>query len=347
MLESDPAIKVIGTARDGEEAVEKTKRLKPDLVTMDVEMPRMDGIAALRQIMQHNPTPVLMVSSMTTEGAGATLDALAMGAIDYIAKGQSFVSIDIVKIKDELLAKIKDIGRRKSLLMAMYRSRQILQLKKAHDESAKLISGQAAAPEWKPRRRHQHRYHHINVIVIGASTGGPPALEAVIARLPRNLPVGVIVVQHMPAAFSQPLADRLDRVSKVTVRLAISGDPVSPGTVLIAPGGKQMALARSSTGQHVVVSDYPPSAIYKPCIDNTLKSVAERYGKFTMAAILTGMGSNGLDGLKDVKNKGGIVIAQNEATCVVYGMPKAAINAGLADHIVPIDEIADELLSYF
>jgi len=348
MLESDPMIKVIGTARDGEEGVEKARRLKPDLVTMDIEMPRMDGLTALREIMSSNPVPVMMVSSLTTDGASATLDALEMGAVDFIPKQQSFVSLDIVKIKDDLLAKIKDIARRKSILMARHR------------RVSKAVKPGSGAPRPQPRRATSRppvdmsvatpaakRNHNVGIVVVGSSTGGPPALQAVIPRLPRNLPVGLLVVQHMPAMFTKSLAERLDSLSKVNVREAADRDQIEPGQVLIAPGGKQMAIKRIGGRAQVAISDHPVEALYKPCVDNTVLSVADIYGKSTLAVMLTGMGSNGKQGFQAVKGKGGKVIAQNEDSCVVYGMPRAVIEAGLADHVVPIDNVASELLSYF
>ncbi len=345
MLESDPAIKVVGTARDGEEGIEKVKLLKPDLVTMDIEMPRMDGLAALRQIMSSDPVPVMMVSSLTTSGAQATLEALEMGAVDFIPKQMSYVSLDIVKIKDDLLAKIKDIARRKHLLMSRYRQRQFTR-----------IGTTPVAPGPVPSKtvevsaaRHviRKRQHLVNIIAIGSSTGGPPALQAVIPKLPRNLPTGIVIAQHMPPMFTKSLADRLDSLSQLNVREAVDGDLVEAGVVLIAPGGRHMTVKRKGGQAHVVVSDQPSDTLYKPCVDVMMNSVAEAYGVATMAVILSGMGSNAILGLRTIKTKGGVVIAQNEQTCVVYGMPRAAVEAGVADHIAPIEEVAAEMTSYF
>lgn len=350
MLESDPMIKIIATARDGEEGVEKVRRLKPDLVTMDIEMPRMDGLAALREIMETNPTPVMMISSLTTDGASATLDALEMGAVDFIPKGLSYVSLDIVKIKEELLAKIKDIVRRKNVLMARARRAKFARLTKA--PATKPAPGQKA-PSRRPSGDTSiatpvaKRSHPVSLVAIGSSTGGPPALQAVIPRLPRNLPVGVVIAQHMPATFTKSLADRLDSLSKVTVREAQHGDPIEPGTVLIAPGGRHLTVKKHGARANAVISDEPATTLYKPCVDVTINSVADAYGRATMGVILTGMGSNGVDGIRNLRGKGGVVIAQNEDTCVVYGMPRAIIQANLANHIAPIENIASEILSYF
>ncbi len=345
MLESDPNVKVIGSARNGEEGVAKVKQLKPDLVTMDVEMPRMDGLTALRHIMASNPVPVMMVSSITTDGAEATLEALELGAVDFIPKQMSYVSLDIVKIKEDLLAKIKNIVSRKHILMAQYRTRRSFR---------DAIGGGTATKQAKPAidvtphyNRPGRRKHKIEIITIGSSTGGPPALQAVIPHLPRNLPVGIVIAQHMPPMFTKSLATRLDGLSKVTVREAEDGDQIEPGLVLIAPGGKHITVRRVGGRARVIVSEEPSTTLYKPCVDVTMNSVAEAYGKNTMGVMLTGMGSNGLAGSRNIRSKGGILIAQNEESCVVYGMPRAVIEAKIVDHVAPVDHIVEEITSYF
>ncbi|RME30525.1 MAG: chemotaxis response regulator protein-glutamate methylesterase, partial [Candidatus Zixiibacteriota bacterium] len=304
MLESDPQIEVVATARDGEEGVSKVLALKPDLVTMDIEMPRMDGLTALKKIMAEHPTPVMMVSSITTEGAQATLDALEYGAVDFIPKGMSYVSLDVIKIQDELVAKIKNIVRRKALLMSRFRFRRISETaprKRPTSSSSTAIA---------------KRHHSIGIIAIGSSTGGPPALQEVIPRLPRNLPVGVIIAQHMPPKFTRMLADRLDELSVLPVREAENGELLEPGTVLISPGGKHITVRRSGSGARVQISDHPTETLYKPCVDVTMTSVAEAYKQAAMGVILTGMGNNGVIGIEKMKKAGGVVIAQNEESCV-------------------------------
>jgi two-component system chemotaxis response regulator CheB len=349
MLESDPALKVVGTARDGEEGVEKVRLLKPDLVTMDIEMPRMDGLAALREIMLKCPTPVMMISSITTEGAEATLEALELGAVDFIPKQSSYVSLDIVKIRDDLLTKIKDIVKRKHRLMAMYRQRQFSRL-------ASSTAAPVAAPP--ATRSYTHvsidrprvvgkRQHPIDIIAIGSSTGGPPALQKVIPALPGNLPVGVVIAQHMPPMFTKSLADRLNGLSKVSVREAVDGETLEPATVLIAPGGQHLTVKKRGTKALIRVSPEPKETLYHPCVDVLFNSVADEFARATMGVMLTGMGSNGLVGARNLKERGGVLIAQNEESCVVYGMPRAVIEANLADHITSIDTVSDELLSYF
>ena len=244
MLESDPAIKVIGTARDGSEGVEKARLLKPDLITMDIEMPRMDGLTALREIMTTDPVPVMMVSSLTSDGAQATLDALEMGAVDFIPKQLSYVSLDIVKIKEELVAKIKDIVRRRHVLMARFSQRRFTRTTTSGTRKISGGSGAKGTGSPPPVVARRKRNHLVIMIGIGSSTGGPPALQAVIPRLPRNLPVPVVIAQHMPQAFTKSLAERLDGMSLLNVREATHGEPAEAGTVLIAPGGKHMTVKK-------------------------------------------------------------------------------------------------------
>ncbi len=344
MLESDPQIQVIGQARDGEEAIEKVRLLHPDLVTMDVEMPRMDGLAALQQIMKTDPTPVMMISSITTAGAEATLEALELGAIDFIPKQMSYVSLDIVKIKDELLTKIKDIARRKHVLMAQYRHRQFARAGMKKDSPTAPATAASVIPAMPVIRR---RNHTIGIVAIGSSTGGPPALSTVLTKLPGRLPVGVVIAQHMPAQFTKSLAERLDSICQLTVREAVDGEKVLPGLVLIAPGGQNMTVKRRGGDAIVSVSPEPVSTLYKPCVDVLMNSVADAFSGLTLGVILTGMGNNGVHGIRHIKDRGGVVVAQSEQTCVVYGMPRAVIDAGLADHIAAIDDVPNEIISYF
>ena len=340
MLESDPNIKVVGTANNGEDGIEKIKQLKPDLVTMDVEMPRMDGLTALRHIMKSDPVPVMMVSSITTDGAQATLDALELGAVDFIPKQMSYVSLDIVKIKEDLIAKIKNIVNRKHILMARYRQRSHFA-----QAGSRVVPVKKVVPtKFVPIR---HKNHKVDLVAIGSSTGGPPALLEVISKLPANLPVGVVIAQHMPPMFTKSLAERLNGASQVTVREAEDREPIEPGKVLISPGGKHLLVKKIGGRSFVSISSEPADTLYKPCVDVMFHSVAEAYGRATMAVVLTGMGNNGVDGALAIRGKGGVLMAQDEATCIVYGMPRAIVDAKLADHILPIENIAAEITSYF
>ena len=346
MLESDPGIKVIGTACDGEEGIEKVRSLKPDLVTMDIEMPRMDGLAALRYIMANHPVPVMMVSSVTTDGASATLDALEMGAVDFIPKQLSYVSLDIVKIKEELLTKIKDIARRKHILMARYLRARMAKTIANENSRPGAADAQLGMPS-RPAVGRRLRTRAVKVVAIGSSTGGPPALQHVISRLPRNFPVGIVVAQHMPATFTKSLAERLDDLSRVSVGEAVDGEPLEPGRVLIAPGGRHLTVKKRAHQAWVCVSDEPADTLYKPCVDVTMHSVADSFQAGSLGVILTGMGENGLAGIRDIKARGGDIIAQSEESCVVYGMPRAVIEAGLADRVAAIEDVATEILAYF
>jgi two-component system chemotaxis response regulator CheB len=337
MLESDPEIEVIGSASNGEDGLQMIGSLKPDVITLDIEMPRMDGLTALRRIMDENPTPVMMISSLTTEGAEATLEALSLGAVDFIPKQLSFVALDIVKIKAELLAKIKHIARNKPKF-----ARGIASTFRAGAAKGKPtgFSLPKSGPSNKPAKK-------INVIAIGTSTGGPPALQAIIPLLPQNIPVPITVVQHMPAAFTKSLAERLNSLSNVAVKEGENGERLAPGVVYIAPGGKHMTVRNRVTYTELILSDEPADTLHKPAVDVMVKSVVENYHSAILSVILTGMGSDGLEGVRAVKKNGGVVFAQNEASCVVYGMPRAIVENGLADKIIPLDQMAAEIVNMF
>ena len=329
MLSSDPEIKVIGTARDGVEAVEKVALLKPDVVTMDVEMPRMDGIEALRLIMDKTPVPVIMVSSLTVEGAHVTLDALDHGAVDFIPKNLSELSINIVKIKAMLIDKVKQIAR-----SGIGKKRKI----------PPPTSRQTAAPRVIPVRATGER--RVNVVAIGTSTGGPRALQEIIPRLPRDFPVPIVIAQHMPANFTKSFADRLNQLSQITVREAEEGEALKAGVALIAPGRGHMRVMRPRGIETVVsISENKEEFIYRPSVDYLMQSISELFPGRALGVILTGMGNDGALGLAAMKKTGSRIFAQNEETCVVYGMPRAVVDAGNADKVLSIDEIAGEIIN--
>jgi two-component system chemotaxis response regulator CheB len=327
MLSSDPEIKIVGTARDGLEAIEKIAALKPDIITMDVEMPRMDGISALKHIMEKTPLPVIMVSSITTEGAKVTLDALDLGAVDFIPKNLSDLSINIVKIKEILIEKIKHIAR-KGLVK-------------------KRITPIAATKiEIKPMPVRTIGDRRVGIVSIGTSTGGPKALQEIIPRLPRDFPVPIVIAQHMPPNFTGPFAERLNQLSQVEVKEANEGDIIKPGVAFIAPGRGHMRVSRRRGIETVVrISENREDFIYRPSVDALMYSVAEFFPGRALGVILTGMGNDGLRGLTELKRTGGRIFAQNEETCVVYGMPKAVVEAGLADKVLSIEEIAGEIVN--
>lgn len=317
MLESDPEIKVVDTARNGAEGVEKVRQLKPDVVTMDVEMPVLDGISALRQIMKQHPCPVLMISSLTREGAQATVEALQAGAVDFIPKQSSYVSLEITKVQHDLIEKVKTITRSRS---------------RWYQRTT------AAAPI--PRTPAVH-FPEAQIVVIGISTGGPFALQRLIPALPFDLPVPVAVVQHMPPHFTRSLAERLDAASPLHVVEAENGMPVQAGTVYLAPGGKHLTFRHSAGGSLVQTPEQPSDTLHRPSVDVMFESAEAAYSGRVLSVVMTGMGKDGLQGVKAIKQHGGKLIAQDEASCVVYGMPRAVVDAGLADAVLPLEAIAD------
>lgn len=330
MLQEDPEIKVIGTARDGLEAVQMVQELKPDVVTMDVEMPRMDGITALKEIMQKCPVPVIMVSSLTTEGAKETIEALELGAVDFIPKNLAELSVNIVKIKGMLIDKIKTIGKR-----------GIVKRKPVVKPSEPKIE----VPKIEMPKTRVTTERKVGIVSIGTSTGGPKALQEIIPKLPKDFPVPVVIAQHMPPNFTKPFAERLDQLSQLSVKEAEEGEPIKPGIVYIAPGRGHMRIKRRGIETYVSISEDKEEFIYRPSVDVLMMSVAECYPGRTLGVILTGMGNDGAKGCKKIKETGGRVFAQNEETCVVYGMPRAVVEAGLADKVVPLEEMAGEIIN--
>jgi two-component system chemotaxis response regulator CheB len=329
MLTSDPEIKVCGTARDGVEAVEKVALLKPDVVTMDVEMPRMDGLEALRLIMDKTPVPVIMVSSLTVEGAQTTLDALEHGAVDFIPKNLSELSINIVKIKAMLIDKVKQIARSNA-------SRKMRRIAPK--------TGEVPKPRIMPTLSTGAR--RVGVVAIGMSTGGPRAIQEIIPRLPKDFPVPIVMAQHMPPNFTKPFAERLNQLSQVTVKEAEEGEPLRPGVVLIAPGRGHMKVSRPRGIETVVnISENKEDFIYRPSVDYLMQSIAELFPGRALGVILTGMGNDGAKGLAAMKQTGCRIFAQNEETCVVYGMPRAVVEAGIADKVLSIEEMAGEIIN--
>lgn len=331
MLSSDPEIQVIGMARDGVEAVEKVSTLKPDLVTMDVEMPRMDGLAALRRIMEANPLPVIMLSSITTEGAKVTLDALEHGAVDFIPKNLSDLSVNIVKIREILIDKVKHIAHAK-----------VVRRRIAPGQG--FVSRVSGPVQHMPARTTGER--RIGLVAIGTSTGGPKALQEVITKLPKDFPVPIVIAQHMPASFTRPFAERLNQLSQIAVKEAEEGEPLVNGVAMVAPGRGHMRVLRKRGIDTVIsISDNKEEFTYRPSVDALMSSVAECFPGRALGVILTGMGNDGVKGLIALKNTGGRIFAQNEDTCVVYGMPKAVVDAGIADKVLPIEEIAGEIVN--
>ncbi|NLI30712.1 MAG: chemotaxis response regulator protein-glutamate methylesterase [Nitrospiraceae bacterium] len=329
MLSSDPEIQIAGSARDGLEAIEKVAQLKPDIVTMDVEMPRMDGISALKHIMANTPVPVIMVSSLTVEGAHITLEALEHGAVDFIPKNLSDLSLNILRLKEVLVDKIKQLAR-KGVPRRIVRPA-------ARPATAPV----AAAPVLRTTGERR-----VGLVAIGTSTGGPKALQEVLPSLPKEFPVPIVIAQHMPPNFTGPFAERLNQLCKLEVREAKEGDVLKPGLILIAPGGGHMRVARKrGIETTVTISEDRENFIYRPSVDALMASVAEFFPGRALGVILTGMGNDGMKGMIELKKTGGRIFAQNEESCVVYGMPKAVVDAGIADKVLSIEEIAGEIVN--
>lgn len=319
MLEKAADIEVVGTAPSGEEAVAMVERLRPDVVTMDVEMPGMGGLEAARKIVERNGPPIIMVSALTREGAETTLRALEIGAVGFIPKPDSAL-IDIVNVQRELVEMVRHFGVRNAF-------RRFVQ-------SPAPPPPPSAPPEPPLKARGT-----FGCVAIGTSTGGPVALSQILPRLPASFPVPIVVVQHMPPGFTRPLAERLDAISKIRVVEAVDGMPLSAGSAFIAPAGMQLRLSRRCGTVHVALGDDAERSLHVPSVDVMAASVGETYRAGSLGVILTGMGHDGVAGLRVIKDRGGYVIGQDEASCIVYGMPRAAALAGLVDRVVALDAV--------
>ena len=319
-LSEVPGLTVVGTARDGEEALALIPRLQPDVITLDVEMPRLNGLATLREIMANFPRPVIMLSSLTSEGASETIQSLTYGAVDFIAKPAAKANIDAVM--DELVAKIRKAVKARVFAIPLAR--------RPVDSSVE-----------RPAKPTRTLAAQDKVVVIGSSTGGPRALNTVVPQLPGDLSAAVIIVQHMPVGFTRTLAERLDSVSHLQVKEAAPGDRLEVGKALVAPGGFHMVLDANG---HIALNQNPPVHGVRPAIDVTLSSVAQKYGSSVVSVILTGMGSDGTNGSALVHSNGGVVIAEDEASCVVWGMPRSVVEAGVADIVSPLADVAWQII---
>jgi len=343
ILGADPQIQVVGTATNGQEAVEQTLALHPDVITMDYEMPVMDGITAVRQIMQRQPTPVLMFSSLTYEGARVSLDALDAGAADYLPKNFEDISRHPEKVRQLLCERVHALARS---------NRRSLGLGAAAAPVASAVPAPAArqplapraaatvpapAPAEPVRRSAAPRKRSYKLVAIGTSTGGPVALQKILTRLPASFPAPILLIQHMPGTFTTAFAERLDKLCQISVREAVDGDMLRPGVALLAPGGKQMMIDARGT---VRILPGDERLNYKPSVDVTFGSAARALQDKVLAIVLTGMGADGREGARMLKQAGSTVWAQDEASCVIYGMPMAVVKANLADGVYDLDEIA-------
>ena len=359
ILSADPTIKVIGTATNGKEAIDQALALKPDVITMDYEMPLMDGITAVRHIMQRGPTPVLMFSSLTHEGARVTLDALDAGAVDFLPKNFEDISRNPEKVKQMLCEKVHSISRSNRRLSSYSAPAPVVPTPAPAPRPAlggfapcapavspppvrttPIASRGAPAPaptsaSAAPKRK------AYRLVAIGTSTGGPVALQRVLTQLPGNFPAPIVLVQHMPAAFTKAFAERLDKLCRISVKEAEDGDILRPGLALLAPGGKQMMIDGRGA---VRILPGDERLNYKPCVDITFGSAAKSFGDKVLAVVLTGMGADGREGARLLKQGGSQVWAQDEASCVIYGMPMAIVKANLADAVYSLDDIGKHLV---
>jgi two-component system chemotaxis response regulator CheB len=357
MLDSSPLMRVCGSARNGEEVVEKARLLRPDVITLDVDMPLLNGVEALKRIMSECPCPVIMFSSSTRQGAEVTLEALSAGAFDYLRRVSPDAGANAVKLQQDLIEKIEAASH-----SWLARKRALLRPKLLAPARATSID----LPHLSLRRMPQLT---PQIIVLGTSTGGPQALQGLLPQLPADLPVPMIVVQHMPPGFTAPMAKRLDGLSRVRVCEAQHGQAVIPGTVYIAPAGRHTTLVRTSQprnstaenstagnsqannaqpnqpqGVSICLSDRPSNTVHKPSVDVTMLSVAEIFGSLTLGIILTGMGTDGLQGMTSIRDAGGVTLGQDEASSVVYGMPRCCAERGILQAVVPLSEVPLHIL---
>ncbi|KQZ92388.1 protein-glutamate methylesterase/protein-glutamine glutaminase [Pseudomonas sp. Root562] len=351
ILSADSNIQVVGTATNGKEAIDQALALKPDVITMDYEMPMMDGITAVRHIMQRCPTPVLMFSSLTHEGARVTLDALDAGAVDFLPKNFEDISRNPEKVKQLLCEKILSISRSNRRVSAYSAPAPVAAPAPTSTPSTSSYGSSAAvrpAPAPIPVRTHAPtqsspapKRKAYKLVAIGTSTGGPVALQRVLTQLPANFPAPIVLIQHMPAAFTKAFAERLDKLCRISVKEAEDGDILRPGLALLAPGGKQMMIDGRGA---VKILPGDERLNYKPCVDITFGSAAKSYGDKVLAVVLTGMGADGREGARLLKQGGSSIWAQDEASCVIYGMPMAIVKAELADAVYSLDDIGRHIV---
>lgn len=350
-------VEVIGTARNGKDALTKIQSLKPDVVTMDVEMPEMNGLEALKEIMEVAPVPVVMLSSTTKRGTDNTMTAMAQGAVDFVAKPSGNISLDLHKIKEELVHKIEQaalvpIGKlQKSSSRLKQQKTTVTSVQNPVNTMKQQLFQQVNSKEIQlsfPESINSWSKTTKKVVLIGTSTGGPRALQEVITRLPKDIQAPVLIVQHMPAGFTKSLATRLHQISNINVKEAEHGDILQNGTAYIAPGGYHMKLRKVGTSYGIVLDqEEPPRSGHRPAVDVMFEQVSQFTDFDKIAVIMTGMGYDGSKGLIELKKKGNVVaIAESADTCIVYGMPKAAVETQLVDEVADVDDIAQTIMKY-
>jgi two-component system chemotaxis response regulator CheB len=330
IFNADSQLQVVGRARDGREAIMLSESLKPDVITMDLNMPHMDGLQATANIMTNNPRPIVIVSSESKEGASSTLKALELGAIDFVTKPSSGIDLDMHSVKEELLRKVRVAAKVRVVRTASRMANAI---------QAPSKNAPALAAEFKPSRSAPMENSDLRfpIVVLGASTGGPATVMRLAPGFTRDFPAALILVQHMPAAFTTQFALQLAEFTSIRVKEAEPNETIQPGTLYICPGGQHLRI--TATGRVELDANSGRIEGYLPNIDVTMESVASFAGAMAIGVVLTGMGSDGARGSRLIKNAGGFVVAQNEATAVIFGMPAEAIKAGVVDQVLGIDEI--------
>lgn len=345
IINSESRLEVIDVAVNGREAVEKAKTLKPDVITMDIEMPVMDGITAVREIMAASPTPILMFSSLTHDGAKATLDALDAGALDFLPKKFE----DIARNRDEAVSLLQQRVIQIASKRAFMRRPIARPATAATSSTARPLASRTAAPTASaPSRSMAAKFRasgkKYQLTAIGTSTGGPVALQKILTRLPVNYPHPIVLIQHMPATFTAAFASRLNTLCKIQVKEAQDGDVLQAGVAYLAPGGKQMMVDGRAGAARLRIIDGGDRMNYKPCVDVTFGSAAKVYGDKVLSMVLTGMGADGREGARMLKSAGSTIWAQDEESCVVYGMPQAVAKAGISTEDLPLERIAERML---
>jgi two-component system chemotaxis response regulator CheB len=337
LLEADPEIEVVGTAENGKEAIQMVKDLQPDVVTLDILMPVMDGLTALKHIMQENPVPVLIVSSVTQKGASTTLEALSLGAVDFVTKPSGPVSLDIAKVREELVHKVKVAYTAKIKTIAGVNVKG-----KEFQSIIQQLSSKPRPPVVVPEG--ETISQGKAVVALAASTGGPAALQLILSQLPANLQAAALVVQHIAPGFSRPLVERLNTLSPLKVREAQDGDMLRAGHVFVAPYGVHLKVMCQGDKLKVHLDPEPANVLHRPSANELFNTLANCCGGVTCGIILTGMGEDGAQGLQTIHKRGGYTIAQDETTSVIYGMPRRAMELDAVDIVLPLERIAAEII---
>ena len=327
MLESDEGVEVIGSANDGVDAIAKTLRLQPDVITLDLEMPNMDGFTFLRWLMKERPTPVLVLSSRSD--SRSVFRAMELGAVDFLAKPETRISKSIESIRDELV----------------YKVHAVLNLEMGKVQSTiELISSERVAPPARKEDDELVEKSPIEIVAIASSTGGPPAIQAILTALPPDFGAAIVISQHMPPGFTKSFAERLNKLTPLIVSEAAAGDRIAPGMVLIAPGGYHLIVRKDRMGLSTELVTRSPGDKYVPSADRMMVSVADACGPATLGVVLTGMGKDGVEGVTAIKRKKGQCLAESEESAVIFGMPQEAIRTGTVDKVLPLSKMAEEIV---